>query len=371
MFKILSFILFSLFLFSCSDNNKKGLDCLDDSDCQSNSICEKETCVVKTSLDSCSIEIGCIYGLYCDYDVSKCRDNTCESNKDCNGSSICNDSNVCEKVQACVESSDCKSSAKPVCSEEKICVALKENCDPLCSEGEFCMKGDLPGEFTCASPEVCGDTLCSSAGNCRKNAELIECVCYTGYDDSSYNCSECAPKYSWDDTNKECVKTYNFLCDNFDCNGRGTCVVKDKEASCECNEADTYTGVNCFECAQGYGKLDPLDTECYPEEILCPDQETRCSESGELEICNFLVGWESIHSCGANHQYCGLDDYNVYNCLCDEGYFGFGENCDNCYAGYEEDDMDPETAIICISSNCVSNDECGGARPTCSNGQCI
>ncbi|MBN1945402.1 MAG: hypothetical protein JW797_06965, partial [Bradymonadales bacterium] len=94
-------------------------------------------------------------------------------------------------------------------------------------------------------------------------------------------------------------------CEVNTCFGRGTCIVQEGDAVCDCDEG--YAGDRCETCEEGFHR-DMADA-CVVDEICAAD------------ICG-------------DHGTC-VDDTGIVYCVCEIGYAG--QYCEGCYSGYHDD----------------------------------
>jgi hypothetical protein len=313
MFKVLVFIFFSLFILSCSDLDVKSIKCNyegENEGCPENYVCELEACVLEETLETCSDIKFCNYEFYCDFDIGRCRNNTCIGDNDCGDGEYCFNNEVC-KQDTCVNNADCED-PRDVCSAEKKCVPAKEICTtnddcrdllrPICNVQGLCVQDDSVCTLECGQDSECvmfeGSEHCScstlGAKRCQEYGTDIQICIDQRWENES--CPE----------NQECVA--NAL-----------------DASCVCSAGFVWN--------ESHKNCEPITTNCTPNEKVCDgDTLKTCNEDGTawldpITVCTY-----------SKHKVCGEGSDGGPACICDIGYKG--DDCSECSDGYHNDGSD-------------------------------
>lgn len=158
------------------------------------------------------------------------------------------------------------------------------------------------------------------------------------------------------------------VCSEGLCGAHGTCDDSSGEAICTCEPG--YRGAACGQCAAGYvtdghgGCVDAASTVDEPDAGTDEDQRPDAGGSGAISCA------DSGLSCGP-HGGCSTAS-GTARCVCDEGYAG--TNCQDCAAGYQDQDGDGVCRPTCASAglSCGLNEICsdadGTARCVCAAG---
>jgi hypothetical protein len=224
---------------------------------------------------------------------------------------------------------------------------------------------DNDGDLVCAPDCVTAGLSCQANAACSDISGTAACVCNAGYQDHDLN-GTCQPT---------CAAS------SLDCGAHGSCSDAGGTAVCVCQTG--WAGPDCVDCTAGYQDND-ADGTCLPD---CGTAGLNCGPWG---ACDDDLGIaECVCDTGHAGSLCGICDsgYQDYDdngtCLptcaasgldCDQGFCsdsggtavclcttGFGgTECDECAAGYQDNDFDG-----------VCTPDCAGAGITCAgNGTC-
>ncbi len=172
---------------------------------------------------------------------------------------------------------------------------------------------------------------CGQHGDCSDSSGFATCDCQEGY--AGDLCDLCSGGYQDNDGDGVC--TVDCFHADLSCGNNAMCDDSEGTAVCVCNEG--YAGDNCDTCADGYQDND--------------DNQTCMPTCGQL-------GWDC-----SNHGSCD-DSGGIALCQCDEQYTG--SQCDQCAAGYQDNDGDGVCSVACsaASLNCGANSHCDDSTGT-------
>ncbi len=239
---------------------------------------------------------------------------------------------------------------------------------------EACAAGfqDNDGDGSCL-PD-CSAQDCSGHGTCDDSGGTAVCACDVGYTGAA--CDTCAAGYQDNDGDGSCLP--DCATSGLDCGIFGTCDDSGGTAFCACDVG--YVGVTCDTCDAGYQDNDG-DGSCLPD---CSAQDCSghgtCDDSGGAAVCACDVGYSGAEcdNCAVGYQDndgdgsclpdcvtsgldCGLhgacdDSGGEAVCACDVGYAG--ALCDNCDAGYQDNDGDGSCLPDCSAQDCSGHGTC-------------
>ncbi|CAG2101907.1 unnamed protein product, partial [Medioppia subpectinata] len=271
---------------SCPPNEACIIDCIDNNGCPVGHFChglfcrapchscvEGEKCINNVCAMTCSSSSNCPTGEVCSNHIciAGCRaDGDCSINQICaNTQCICVPGFEFKTGHGCVDVNECLSNP---CHETAICENIAGSYRCMCAEGEI---GD--GFTGCQNPGECprGDSDCPKNAACRSDFNGISkcvnpcdinpcgphsicavanhqvlCKCpeigfYTGDPYNRLNgCQKVDCLHDADcPYDRQCV---NFLCENacdsVDCGPHGTCVIRDRQAACRCEQGFENNG---------------------------------------------------------------------------------------------------------------------------------
>ncbi len=271
---------------------------------------------------------------------------------------------------------------------------------PTC---DACATGYQDNDFNFICEESCTiSTLsCNEHGSCNDTSGTPECACEAGY--AGNNCELCASGYQ--DNDRDGLCSWDCTMADLTCSDRGSCSDTSGTAICVCDEG--YDGQDCELCDDGYVR-NPVDESCNPGcELLslacsnhgyCNDAdgfaECICDEGYVGDACDgcndgyipqddgsCLPGCAVANLDCNNHGVCD-DNSGVVACVCDKAYVG--TYCDQCAAGFQDNDGDGECNPTCATANfvcgkyqvcsdssglarCVGDGICGGETIDISN----
>ncbi len=278
MFKILFVLFLAIFYVSCSNLNLDQIECQNDTQCPSDTICESNHCILKKDIKQCDKDSNCTNTEYCDIVIHYCRDNTCNIKSDCPNDKYCNKDKVCEA--SCKQKSDC-------------------------AENETCNEGECISE-------------CNNGNGCNTDKHEICAPDAMGGGDSSYSCI-CEAGYEPKNGNGECVEITINTCQDIYCDNATCKVLNDTDYECVCNEGYIHVDENitspCVECLtdenchnnKKFGdnyycnifNNAPIDNKCEANTATtCTVGEKRCSADGKsVEECNTTGNTWRVTAC--------------------------------------------------------------------------
>jgi len=333
MFRFFILVLLVMTAFSCSELELNEINCEIDKNCPENAVCDANKCVFKSELTPCNKDEDC-KTLYCDLDIGKCRDNSCEGNEDCPAENeTCN---LEAKICVCKNNFDgtncafCKEGYQDdkngnKCTECKDDYYKKEelgtfecikkcnlNDNNVCDEDranilECSDSGKWIESNTCGEGEIC--KAWEFGAECVERCEEGSKRCSTDINNYIENCKDETWESSECDTNQYCVDNDNSVtCESPECTENADCT---KNNSTKCLVIDGNPMNNrCVECL--------IDDDCEGDNICrenntcsCKEKDKRCNDDKiTIETCDALGNWNK-ESC--NDKYC-VDNEGSVTC---------------------------------------------------------
>ena len=286
------------------------------------------------------------------------------------------------------------------CGQNGMCSDASGTAQCVCGAGytgimcDMCAPGyqDNNGDGICLPDCAAASLDCGANGNCSDASGFVVCECADGY--AGTQCDVCAGGYQDNDGDGVC--TANCTVSGLDCGANGSCSDAAGTAMCVCETG--YQGASCELCAAGYQDNDNNGTcaeDCVTSGIDCGANGTCVDSSGASE-CLCEAGYEGpmCEICAPGYQDndgdgvctedctsagldCGVngvcdDASGSVACACNDGYEGAA--CDECAAGYQDNDGDGICSEDCVASgldcgtNGVCDDSAGTAACACDTG---
>jgi len=358
MKKSILFILITVFLGSCGENNETEIADIDtvivDEDLiePPNCSADSSTGILKQCSDQKRVCINAGDSAIC----GKCIKGYTEENNACRPVIKCSDINCQEKNKLCSEADD--------------------QTDAIC---RGCADGFLEISGQCARPN-CND---GAIGSIKNECEIFKRNCFE--DAAGAQCSSCKPNYieigdtcekaivcielNCSENNRKCTsktETNHAKCgrclEGFEEN-EGVCI-SDKDKTCQADEKNSIAdkckaknrecitdeqGSRCGECSEGMIKIDDVcsnklscaDLNCEKNELKhCSDEPTgHCTtclpgyvKDEETKKCRETVKCDSIPSCPTGQTCVQAGDYSDAFCrkTCPEQSIWNGRRCEPC-----------------------------------------
>ncbi len=184
---------------------------------------------------------------------------------------------------------------------------------------------DNDADGTCAPDCASSDLHCGSYGYCDASSGEAQCVCNPGYNGDQ--CTTCADGFQDNDADGVCTPTCTES--GLACGDHGMCDASGGQPMCACDQG--YTGDACDQCADGFQDND-ADGTCAP---TCDTAGLDCGDHGTCD-----------------------DTSGAAVCVCDPRFDGAA--CDQCAAGYQDNDADGTCAPNCDTAglDCGSYGTC-------------
>ena len=276
-------------------------ECMFDHDCHQNSVC-----VDSDGTYACICNPGYIGdGRTCE--EGTCTDDICPVNAECIMPSKpdcrCKDGYKLEFL---------KSNGTEICVDTDECSTLRD----ICHEKAVCM--NLPGGYKCNCQEgYFGDGKTCFRGSCTN----INCPLSDHKECVSPRSNDCKCTVGFAMTNSSvCIDVDE--CKTLPCDQFANCSNNPGGFSCSCSPGYVGDGMTCEEgtCTDD---MCPVDQECVTSSTL----DCRCKKKGfelKSEIC---VDTDECLSDICHEKAVCRNFPGGYECNCQEGYFGNGENC--------------------------------------------
>ena len=293
--------------------HRSGESCVEDETCDDHGCSGHGTCDASTGVAICTCDDG-YRGDECDECYPGYHDQ---------------DDGTCVRDDRCLDTSCAGHGSCDDDGGEVICTCFEGYAPPACVE---CTDDYHHEGSSCEPNESCPPDPCSGHGACDDSTGVAICTCHDGY--RGVTCEACYPGYH-DDSDGTCARDEGCL--ETSCAGHGACDDSTGLVICDCD--DEYIGDSCAECAAGYHHE---GLECAPDDT-CEDRG--CSGNGDCEL-----------------------DGGVARCVCEDGYRG--DDCDECYPGYEDHDG------VCVIPICGDgfvdpDEECDLGEANALNGPCL
>ncbi len=342
----------------CRGDTHSCVQCTQDSQCPSNSLCQAYSCQAKPA---CKSDVDCkATGQVCDKILGICAD--CIADTDCAVGEVCSN-HLCQVNKACKSSKDCPA----VCDQVKgLCVQCLTSAD--CDASQFCSNSQCVADV-CSGNVCAGNALfgCSADGGaflpgttCNDNNPCTSDSCSGGAcvfanvpsvcDDGSI-CTVgdvCKGGSCQPGTVKNCDD--NNLCTTDSCNALSGCKYGANSAPCD-------DGLACTQQDACQGGI------CTGKPLICNDNNPCTADTCAAGVCSFVVG----------------------NLACSDGNVcTVGDTCSGgiCLAGPKQtcNDGNPCTTDACdplsgcvglpVAATCDDGNACT-TSDTCVQGKCL
>ncbi len=331
MKKFLFLFAISTLLAYCSGRNTPPKpECIEDSDCGANQICESGKCVATNP--GCTSDADCNPGQTCNVLTGMCEgnNNTDQCNPPCSAGQICQNGTCVDQTNPCTSDADCSGKKCNVSSGECVDCLTSDDCPSgyvcnlvtyVCEEqGGGCQTNSDCGGATpfcdtatntcvqcrndsdCAGDQTCTNHVCQSSG-CTDPC----CGCADGFicDTSDPSNPQCI--YAECQTDSDCSGDY--ICQNYQC-------VPDT-SNCTCTPCPCPSGYQCNQTTQQCELINcTSDSDCpsgfYCDAGMCQSQTNPCQDGAPCSndadchggTCNIFGG--GVCQCGGNGNNCSF-----------------------------------------------------------------
>lgn len=324
-----------------------GNDCVVDERCDER--CgEHGTCVVTNGVAACQCAVGydgptctaCYGSFVATSDGGVDAGVTCSIPEQCTVASCaagftCDDSSG--RIACSCAGSTCAACTPDLCGAHGTCSETRGLVTCTCDTGHqgercgSCYPGYVSSDGgTCFAAEQCTASACSGHGQCNASTGKVQCTCDAQYGGTS--CETCASGFHRN-ASGDC--SADETCTATSCPGTASCDDTGGIVVCRCNIG--YAGANCAQCYPGYHLEQGacvLDQRCLPSSCgpaACEDGSGRvvcfdrfgnpgCPAGFSGQFCEI----ETVTcSAGCNTGTCVRTSFNLNQCLCTDGRYGF------------------------------------------------
>ncbi len=353
---LLSLLLLLGLLYSCDDNST-GSDETDGDNLPPNSCASDEDCAV---------------GYYCDLDIEQCRA--------FGNGTPCTDDNDCPQGYVCASDGSCEVETTPPADGDK---EAESTSDGDLADGDLIDGDQIDGDLIDGDlvdgdePVVDGDTdlpvRCDDHLPCTEDEyNGVQCVftLLSGYcliDDVCDSDGQLKPQFQCSACRSDLVTdAWSNAQDDLPCEDGLVCTTNDRcqQGAClgdtvSCDDSVDCTTDRCTEpsgcqfvpddstCPEGY-TCDP-DEDCTA--IPCTENDARCVDNEERQICDENGVWQTDQICSAPTPVC-----TEAGCVaCQQG----AKRCEG------------NQALVCNTQGQWESETCLGPDPACQQGECV
>ncbi|TNF25149.1 MAG: hypothetical protein EP329_23675 [Deltaproteobacteria bacterium] len=212
---------------------------------------------------------------FCTVD-SACRETTCAGGGSCSVGEgglacACADGYTGSRCESCAGGYHREGRFGP-CVADTACATLDCGAHGACEDGDgravcrcdagydgavcdACAVGYHVEDGACLADARCAETTCAGTSSCADTDGGPICACTGGR--TGVHCEICALGFHPDDAGGCAL---DAVCDGASCSGRGSCLVVDGRARCDCDY--TFGGDACEGCAPGFVPVDEAASSC-------------------------------------------------------------------------------------------------------------